>query len=107
MDAVLADYRSAPISEKEGALFAVVEKANETPCGIAEEDLERAKEAGWTEPALYDALTVCALFNFYNLWVDATGVAELSEEGYAASGRRLASQGYLGSVPRESAPEVC
>jgi alkylhydroperoxidase family enzyme len=107
VDAVLADYRSAPISEAEKVLFAVVETANETPCGIDPADLERAKAVGWSESALYDAITVCALFNFYNLWVDATGVAELSEEGYAASGRRLAREGYMGPVPEGSAPEVC
>lgn len=107
MDAVLEDYRSAPISEAERVLFSVVEKANETPCGIAPGHLERAKDAGWSESALYDAITVCALFNFYNLWVDATGVSELSEEGYAASGRRLARDGYLPPEQGGEAPDVC
>ena len=50
--------------------------------------------AGWTEDALYDAITVCALFNFYNTWIDATGVADMPPELYAMSGERLATRGY-------------
>jgi hypothetical protein len=40
------------------------------------------------------ALTVCALFNFYNVWIDATGVQDMPAEGYQASGTRLATHGY-------------
>jgi hypothetical protein len=38
---------------------------------------------------------VCGLFNFYTRWVDATGVHEMSSEGYRASGKRIAARGYL------------
>lgn len=43
---------------------------------------------------IYHANTVIALFTFYNTFVDLNGVAELSAEGYEASGVRLATQGY-------------
>ena len=55
------------------------------------------KAAGWSEEALYDAITVCALFNFYNKWIDATGVNDMTAAAYALSGKRLATFGY---VPR-------
>ena len=45
--------------------------------------IDAAKGAGWSEEALYDAITVCALFNFYNTWIDATGVSDLPPEAYA------------------------
>jgi len=51
--------------------------------------------AGWSEEAVYDAITVCALFNFYNKWIDATGVGDMPAEACAASGQRLAAFGYL------------
>ena len=51
--------------------------------------------AGWTEEAVYDAITVCALFNFYNTWIDATGVSDMPAELYDMSGERLATRGYL------------
>jgi len=38
---------------------------------------------------------VIALFNFYNAFVDLHGVDELSGEGYAASGMRLSTVGYI------------
>jgi hypothetical protein len=37
---------------------------------------------------------VIALFNFYNTFVDLTGVDELTVQGYEASGIRLSTVGY-------------
>jgi hypothetical protein len=65
------------------------------------EDLAAVVAAGWTEEALYDAITVCALFNFYNRWIDATGVSDLPAPAYEASGARLATQGYAPPMPPE------
>ncbi len=98
VDAVLRDYRTAPIGDREKALFAFIEKVNGESSRLRKEDVEEAKASGWTEEALYDAITVCALFNFYNKWIDATGVADMAADAYAASGERLAAFGY---VPRD------
>ena len=95
VDAVLEDYRTAPIGEKERALFAFIEKVNRASNQIGPLDIQTAVAAGWTEEALYDAITVCALFNFYNTWIDATGVGDMPAELYEMSGQRLASRGYL------------
>jgi hypothetical protein len=38
--------------------------------------------AGWTDEAIYCAITVCALFNFYNRWIDATGVHAMKVTGH-------------------------
>ena len=62
---------------------------------IGQEDVDRAKQAGWSDAALYDAITVCSLFQFYNNWIDATGVSDMPAFGYEMSGKRLASQGYF------------
>ena len=32
------------------------------------------RAAGWDDEAIYFAITVCALFSFYNHWIDASGV---------------------------------
>lgn len=92
--AVLDDYTRAPISGRDRALFAFVDKVNRAANEIGPEDVEAVKAAGWSEEAVYDAVTVCALFNFYNVWVDATGVSHMSAEAYEMSGRRLATEGY-------------
>jgi hypothetical protein len=38
---------------------------------------------------------VCALFNFYNRWIDAIGVHALSDEAHAEGGKRSAKMGYV------------
>ena len=98
MSAVLEDFRTAPISEREKALFALVEKVNRQSNQIRQADIDAARSAGWSDEALYDAITVCALFNFYNIWVDATGVHDMPAAAYEMSGKRLATQGYLSGV---------
>ncbi|MBE0568688.1 MAG: peroxidase [Deltaproteobacteria bacterium] len=95
VDAVLTNFRTAPIGDREKALFAFIEKVNRDSSRLRKEDLEEVKGAGWSEEALYDAITVCALFNFYNVWVDATGVGDMPAAAYAASGERLAAIGYV------------
>jgi hypothetical protein len=57
-------------------------------------DLEETRQAGWTDEALYFAITVCALFNFYNRWIDATGVHAMSEEAHRMGGKRMATGSY-------------
>ena len=101
MEAVLDDYTTAPISEKERALFALIAKIVEDSTSIRHADLDAAREAGWPDEALYDAITVCALFQFYNTWIDATGVSEMPAFAYEMSGKRLATMGY---VPGGGAP---
>jgi hypothetical protein len=57
--------------------------------------IENCKRVGWSERAVYHAITVIALFNFYNAWVDCSGVDALTAEGYEQSGKRLKARGYL------------
>jgi alkylhydroperoxidase family enzyme len=94
VDAVLEDYRTAPIDDREKALFGFIEKMNEQSNQIRRDDIDSLKQAGWTEEAIYDAITVCALFRFYNAWIDATGVHDMPVAAYGLSGKRLAAQGY-------------
>ena len=96
MDAVLQDYRTAPIDAPEKALFAFIDKMNRDSSALQKADIDEAKAAGWSDEALYDATTVCALFNFYNKWIDASGVSDMPAAAYVASGRRLAAVGYAG-----------
>ncbi len=93
MQAVLADHLSAPISDAEKALFTFIEKVNRHSTAITADDIEALRQLGWSEEELYYAITVCALFNFYNRWVDATGVQDMPS--YETSGKRSAAQGYI------------
>jgi hypothetical protein len=67
---------------------------------IGQGDVDVARKAGWSDEALYDAITVCSLFQFYNNWIDATGVSDMPAIGYQMSGQRLATQGYASAPAR-------
>jgi alkylhydroperoxidase family enzyme len=92
---VLKDLESSALSEKEKALFRFVDKVNHDSPRITAEDMQPLYAAGWTDEAIYFAITVCALFNFYNRWVDASGVHALSDEAHRAGGKRSAVHGYV------------
>ena len=92
---MLEDYRSAPIDDRERALFAFIEKMNGQSNLVRRDDVDRVKAMGWSDEAVYDAITVCALFRFYNAWIDATGVHDLPASAYDMSGKRMAAQGYV------------
>lgn len=93
--AVLEDYSTAPIGEAERALLGYIEKVNGDCAAVTQEDIHRLHSAGWTDEAIYDAVMVCGLFNFYNRWIDATGVHGMRDVDYRASGKRLKERGYL------------
>jgi alkylhydroperoxidase family enzyme len=79
VDAVLEDHLASPLEDREKALFTLVSKAARDAASIRREDLDRARESGWSDEALYDAITVCALFSYFNVWIDAAGVHPLPE----------------------------
>ena len=62
---------------------------------ITEEDMQPLYAVGWDDAAIYYAITVCALFNLYNRWVDASGVHALSDETHRQGGKRSANAGYV------------
>ena len=92
---MLEDVESSPLDDQHKALFRFVDKVNRESPTMTPADLDEARAAGWTDEALYFAITVCALFNFYNRWIDATGVHALSEEAHREGGKRSAQHGYV------------
>lgn len=92
---VLRDLESSALEEKEKALFRFVAKVNQDSPRITPQDMQPLYAVGWDDEAIYFAITVCALFNFYNRWVDATGVHALSDEAHRIGGKRSASAGYV------------
>lgn len=105
VDGVLRDLHASALPENEKALLAFIRKVNRDSFKIRPEDIETVKQAGWTEEALYDAITVCALFNFYNRWIDASGVHDMTPEAYAMQAKKLAYEGYVAAPPKAEAPE--
>lgn len=92
---MLKDLESSALAEKEKALFRFVDKVNHDSPRITAEDMQPLYAVGWTDEAIYFAITVCALFNFYNRWIDASGVHPLSDEAHRVGGKRTAVHGYV------------
>jgi len=93
VEAVCEDFETAPIPEKEKALLRYVAVVNDTPAQTTQAHVDAAKAAGWSDHALFDALTVAAIFNFFNRWLDGAGLPDVPKGYYEA---RLAEQGDLG-----------
>ncbi len=91
---MIEDYSTAPIPEAERALFGFVEKLNASASEISQRDADTLAKHGWEDEAILDAINVCGLFNYYNRLVDGCGAHPLSDRGHAASGRRIARDGY-------------
>lgn len=72
-----------------------VDKVNHDSPRITPSDMQALHEIGWSDEEIYYAITVCALFNFYNRWIDATGVHALSDEAHREGGKRSAMHGYV------------
>jgi len=89
------DPESSPLPEKEKALLRFVGKVNRRSPEITAADMQPLYAVGWADDAIYYAITVCALFNFYNRWIDAGGVPPLSDEAHRQGGKRSAAIGYV------------
>jgi hypothetical protein len=96
---VLSDLESSRLPEPEKALLRFVDKVNSDSIHIGPPDVAKLHDAGWSDDAIYYAITVCALFNFYNRWIDASGVHALSEGAHRIGGRRSATTGYVRTHP--------
>lgn len=95
LEAALADLDSSPVEEKLRPVLRYVGKLTATPSRMTPADAEAVFAAGWDEQALYDAVLVCALFNFMNRMVDGLGITA-DETYFAKSGYRLQELGYAG-----------
>ena len=75
IDALMEDIDDAPIAENMRPILKYVKKLTTLPAALTSEDAKAVYNAGWSEKALYDAVQVCALFNFMNRIVEGTGVS--------------------------------
>ena len=95
LDALLKDVDTAPVSDKLKPLLRYVQKLTRLPVRITSADVDAVYAAGWNDQALYDAIAVCALFNFMNRLVEGIGVAVVPDY-FRVSGERLHASGYAG-----------
>ena len=93
--AALHDVDHAPLDTKTRQLLQFAGKVTRTLPAVDAADIETLRGAGWDDEAIYYAITTCALFNFYNRWITATGVPVMSVDAHRAQGKALAARGYI------------
>ena len=69
-----ADLEAAGLDEPETGLLRFVRKLNEHAYRIVDEDVDRLRDLGWTDPQIAESVYVAALFAFYNRVADAFGL---------------------------------
>ena len=82
------------LDEAHKALFRYIGKLAEQPSRVTVFDINELKQAGWSEEAIYDALTVASVFKFYNTWNNGAGVQNMTSTDYLFSGQVLNTLGY-------------
>ena len=90
----LRDVDGAALDDGTKALLRFVGKMTTNLPAVVRDDIEGLHAAGWDDDAIYFAITTCALFNFYNRWITATGVPVMSDEAHRMQGHMLATRGY-------------
>jgi uncharacterized peroxidase-related enzyme len=91
----IRDLDRAPLDDRTKRLLRFVGQVTTALPSTSGSDIEDLRAAGWDDEAIYFAITTCALFNFYNRWITATGVPEMSPDGHRRQGKALAERGYI------------
>ena len=100
-EAIVADWRTAPVRPQLAATLVFLEKLTVRPDELNHADVEQARSAGVSEQALRDAATVCGLFSMIVRLADALGWDVPSPERLAARAPAMLEGGYaLGALGR-------
>jgi len=70
------DVAAAPLSEAERALMRFVETVTHHAYRTTAADVERLRQAGWSDAQIAEAVYITALFAFFNRVADAFGLVD-------------------------------
>ena len=99
VDAVRADYLSAPVSAKLKALLTIATAVQKGGKSVTSADVESAREAGASDLEIHDTVLIAAAFCMFNRYVDGLAtVTPTDQRQYDAMGARMAKEGYVGAA---------
>ncbi len=78
------DLEAAPVTPEERALLELVTILTRHAYRTTDEDVQRLRDAGWTDEQIAEAVYIAALFAFFNRVADAFG---LEDPGYRQMGQ--------------------
>ena len=79
-----ADLEGAPVTPQERALLELVHVLTLHPYRCQDDDVQRVRDAGWTDPQIAEGVYITALFAFFNRVADAFGLQDPHYEMFAA-----------------------
>src|SRR5581483_4410619 len=92
--AVVTDWRAAPLRPELAATLAFLEKQTLRPEELAPGDADAVRAAGVSDDALRDAATICALFNMIVRLADSLGWDVPPPEALARRAPAMLDGGY-------------
>jgi len=93
-DAIVADWRTAPVRPELAATLVFLEKLTLRPDELEAADAKAARAAGVSDQALRDAATFCGLFSMIVRLADSLGWDVPSPERLAARAPAMLDGGY-------------
>ncbi len=94
VDAVLADWRTAPVSDRLRAILSYLETLTLRPTEVNAETMRTLKAAGLDDAAIREATYVCFLFNVLDRLADALDFTLPTEEEARKIGKLTFRLGY-------------
>ncbi len=73
-DRIVLDYRRAGLAPRTQAMLDYAVKITRSPVECSQEDVQRLRELGFSDQAIFDVAEVAAMFNFTNRMASATGM---------------------------------
>jgi len=77
----MRDYRQAALDPADRAICDFVVKLTESPQAMERGDVDRLRENGFDDPAIYDIVQIAAMFAYYNRLADGLGIDPEPESG--------------------------
>lgn len=93
IDQLLDNIDTAEVNDKLKPIFHYLKKLTLSPSKLIQSDVDKVKQAGWSDEALYQSILIGCLFNFYNRLLDGHGIKG-NPQVYQIGGEHLSKNGY-------------
>ncbi len=95
-EGLIKDIDTSSIKDDLKPVLKYAKKLTLTPAKMIQADADAIYDAGWDEQAFFDTVSVCAMANCFNRFVDGVGVDVSSEQARNTGATLLPKMGYGG-----------
>lgn len=94
IQAILDDWRTAPVDDKLRTTLAFLETLTLRPDEVSPEEIRAMRRAGVSDEGIEEAIAVCAVFNLADRIADTFGYVPPDPEQAARFGETRLARGY-------------